>query len=110
MRRRTRAATAVLAALTVWTLARAGTAIAQERGPLAHVVSVAVEGKPGKYKFDVGVSSADTGCGLYADDQVGAASSTGWGEGIIRVVLAHRAVSIPIVFDEGIRTGSEGVD
>jgi len=32
------------------------------------------------------------GCGLYADDRRGAASSTGWGEGIIRVVLAHRAV------------------
>ncbi len=34
------------------------------------------------------------GCGLYADDQRGAASSTGWGEGIIRVVLAHRAVDL----------------
>ncbi len=34
------------------------------------------------------------GCGLYADDLMGAASSTGWGEGIIRVVLAHRALSI----------------
>lgn len=34
------------------------------------------------------------GCGLYADDRLGAASSTGWGEGIIRVVLAHRAVDL----------------
>ncbi|HSF18052.1 MAG TPA: isoaspartyl peptidase/L-asparaginase [Vicinamibacteria bacterium] len=32
------------------------------------------------------------GAGLFADDRRGAASSTGWGEGIIRVVLAHRAV------------------
>ena len=32
------------------------------------------------------------GSGLYADDRRGAASSTGWGEGIIRVVMAHRAV------------------
>jgi beta-aspartyl-peptidase (threonine type) len=34
------------------------------------------------------------GAGLYADNQLGAASSTGWGEGSIRVVLAHRAVSL----------------
>ena len=32
------------------------------------------------------------GAGLYADDRRGAASSTGWGEGILRVVLAYRAV------------------
>ena len=32
------------------------------------------------------------GSGLYADDRRGAASSTGWGEGIMRVVMAHRAV------------------
>jgi beta-aspartyl-peptidase (threonine type) len=34
------------------------------------------------------------GAGLYADNQLGAASSTGWGEGSIRVVLALRAVSL----------------
>lgn len=32
------------------------------------------------------------GSGLYADDRRGAASCTGWGEGILRLVLAHRAV------------------
>lgn len=32
------------------------------------------------------------GSGLYADDRTGAASCTGWGEGIARVVLAHHAV------------------
>ena len=32
------------------------------------------------------------GAGTYADDLVGAASSTGWGEGILRVVLAKAAV------------------
>jgi L-asparaginase / beta-aspartyl-peptidase len=32
------------------------------------------------------------GAGLYADDRRGAAASTGWGEGILRVVMAHRAV------------------
>lgn len=34
------------------------------------------------------------GAGLYADDQLGAASSTGWGEGSIRVAMAFRAVSL----------------
>jgi len=32
------------------------------------------------------------GCGLYADDRLGAAASTGWGEGIIRVVMARSAL------------------
>lgn len=32
------------------------------------------------------------GSGFYADDRSGAASSTGFGEGIMRVVMAHRAV------------------
>ncbi len=32
------------------------------------------------------------GAGLYADDRRGAAASTGWGEGILRIVMAHRAV------------------
>jgi len=34
------------------------------------------------------------GAGFYADDRRGAASSTGWGEGIMRLVLAHRAVHL----------------
>jgi beta-aspartyl-peptidase (threonine type) len=32
------------------------------------------------------------GAGLYADDRRGAASSTGWGEGILRMAMAFRAV------------------
>jgi beta-aspartyl-peptidase (threonine type) len=32
------------------------------------------------------------GAGSYADDRLGAASCTGWGEGILRVVLAKTAV------------------
>jgi beta-aspartyl-peptidase (threonine type) len=31
------------------------------------------------------------GCGLYADDQTGGCSSTGWGEAIIKVLLAKTA-------------------
>ncbi len=32
------------------------------------------------------------GCGLYADNTVGACAATGWGEAIIRMALARRAV------------------
>ena len=34
------------------------------------------------------------GCGLYADDQSGGCSSTGWGESIIKVLLAKTARSM----------------
>lgn len=34
------------------------------------------------------------GCGLYADAHVGAAVCTGWGESIVRVALARRAVEL----------------
>lgn len=34
------------------------------------------------------------GCGLYADSHVGAAVCTGWGESIVRVALARRALEL----------------
>jgi beta-aspartyl-peptidase (threonine type) len=34
------------------------------------------------------------GCGLYADAQVGAVVCTGWGESIVRVAMARRAVEL----------------
>jgi beta-aspartyl-peptidase (threonine type) len=34
------------------------------------------------------------GCGLYADSQVGAVVCTGWGESIVRVALARRAIEL----------------
>jgi beta-aspartyl-peptidase (threonine type) len=34
------------------------------------------------------------GCGLYADAQIGAVVCTGWGESIVRVALARRAVEL----------------
>jgi len=34
------------------------------------------------------------GCGIYADNSVGAAACTGWGEDIIRVVMAKSAVDL----------------
>jgi beta-aspartyl-peptidase (threonine type) len=48
-------------------------------------------GAPLKLSGRVGDSPL-VGCGLYADDRQGAATSTGWGEGIIRIVMAKRAV------------------
>src|SRR5262249_60962143 len=34
------------------------------------------------------------GCGLYADDRTGGCSSTGWGESIIKVLLAKTATDL----------------
>ncbi|MCP3980471.1 MAG: isoaspartyl peptidase/L-asparaginase [bacterium] len=59
------------------------------------------------------------GAGTYADDRVGAVSSTGWGEGILRVTLAKTAVDLmagglpPTVAGEGAlstldRVGAKG--
>jgi L-asparaginase / beta-aspartyl-peptidase len=50
-------------------------------------------GTPGKTPGRVGDSSL-IGCGTYADSGVGGASSTGWGEGIIRVVLAKTVIDL----------------
>lgn len=47
-------------------------------------------GTAGKPPGRVGDSPL-VGCGLYADDQSGAATCTGWGESIIRVALAKSA-------------------
>jgi beta-aspartyl-peptidase (threonine type) len=52
---------------------------------------VSTGGSPLKMPGRVGDAPL-VGCGLYADDRLGAACSTGWGEGIIRVVMARRAV------------------
>ncbi len=48
-------------------------------------------GSPFKMPGRVGDSPL-VGCGLYADDRLGAATATGWGEGIIRLVLSKRAL------------------
>lgn len=49
-------------------------------------------GMLGKWPGRVGDSPL-VGCGFYAEDGLGAASSTGWGETIARSLLAYRAVS-----------------
>jgi beta-aspartyl-peptidase (threonine type) len=50
-------------------------------------------GTPNKQPGRVGDSSM-IGCGTYADDTIGGAASTGWGEGIIRVVMAKNVIDL----------------
>ena len=50
-------------------------------------------GIPRKLNGRVGDSPL-VGCGAYADDRVGAASATGWGEQIMAVVLSKSAIDI----------------
>ena len=54
------AAAAILFLMSIASPAAAGV-------PAADVISVDVSGKPGAYRFSVGVQSPDTGCGQYAD-------------------------------------------
>lgn len=58
----------------------------------AHIVAgTSTGGTPYKLPGRVGDSPVP-GSGYYADDRFGGASSTGWGEGILRVLLARTAV------------------
>jgi len=50
-------------------------------------------GTPNKYPGRVGDSPL-IGCGTYADSTVGGASCTGWGEAIIKVVLAKTVIDM----------------
>jgi L-asparaginase / beta-aspartyl-peptidase len=50
-------------------------------------------GTPNKYPGRVGDSPL-IGCGTYADSSVGGASCTGWGEAIIKVVLAKTVIDV----------------
>ncbi len=68
-----------------------GAVARDEHGHLAAAASTG--GTFGKLPGRVGDSPL-IGCGLYADDRLGAAASTGWGEEIIRVVMAQRALDI----------------
>ncbi len=66
-----------------------GAVAADARGRVAAATSTG--GTQDKMAGRVG-DSAVIGAGTYADDASGAASSTGWGEGILRVALAKAAV------------------
>ncbi|MGH9463660.1 MAG: isoaspartyl peptidase/L-asparaginase [Vicinamibacteria bacterium] len=68
-----------------------GAVARDESGRLAAAASTG--GTLGKLAGRVGDTPL-IGCGLYADNRLGAAASTGWGEGIIRVVMAQRAVDL----------------
>ncbi len=57
------------------------------------VTGTSTGGPPGKPPGRIG-DSALVGSGIYADNAVGGACSTGWGEGIIRVVMAKSAIDI----------------
>jgi beta-aspartyl-peptidase (threonine type) len=50
-------------------------------------------GTPNKHQGRVG-DSALIGCGTYADNAVGGVSSTGWGEALIRVVMAKSVIDM----------------
>lgn len=61
------------------------------RGNLASGTSTG--GTPNKYPGRVGDSPL-IGCGTYADNETGAVSTTGWGESMIKVVMAKTVVDL----------------
>src|SRR5205085_2696788 len=65
-----------------------GAVALDQRGHLAAATSTG--GTANKLPGRVGDSPL-IGCGLYADDQSGGGSTTGWGESIIKVLLAKTA-------------------
>ncbi len=67
-------------------------AVALDRsGSIASATSTG--GTPNKYPGRVGDSPL-IGCGTYADNETGGVSATGWGESIIKVVLAKRVIDL----------------
>lgn len=71
-----------------------GTVGAVARDARGHVAAAtSTGGISGKRTGRIGDSPV-AGAGTYADDQLGAASATGDGEGILRVVLTYRAVAL----------------
>jgi len=74
------------------------------------VAGTSTGGTPNKYPGRIGDSPL-IGCGTYADNRVAGASATGWGEAIIKVVLAktildlmeHYHLSAQQAAEEGIR-------
>ena len=55
------------------------------------VAGTSTGGIPNKYPGRVGDTPL-IGCGTYADNEVGGVSATGWGEGIMKVVLAKSVI------------------
>jgi beta-aspartyl-peptidase (threonine type) len=103
-----------------WNRSRAGDANTQAFGPpvssdtvgavacdgAGHLAAASsTGGSPFKMPGRVGDSPL-VGSGLYADDRTGAATATGWGEGIMRLVLSKRALDF---LSEG-RTAQEAAE
>lgn len=59
----------------------------------AIVSGTSTGGTPNKYPGRIGDSPL-IGCGTYADSSVGGASCTGWGEAIIKVVMAKTVIDV----------------
>ncbi len=72
-------------------LGTVGAVARDRRGHTAAATSTG--GTPDKHPGRVG-DCPFIGCGTYADDLSGAISCTGWGESIIRIVLARRAAEL----------------
>jgi len=68
-----------------------GAVALDSRGVIASGTSTG--GTPNKYPGRVGDSPL-IGCGTYADSSIGGASCTGWGEAIIKVVLAKTVIDL----------------
>lgn len=66
-------------------------------------------GTPNKLPGRVGDSPL-VGCGLYADNQTGGCSSTGWGESIIKVLLAKTATDLIGRGQEPMTAAREAID
>lgn len=83
-------------------------AVARDRhGHLAAATSTG--GIPLKAAGRVG-DSALIGCGTYADDRLGAASCTGTGEAIIKLVLARIALELLRTHDDPVAAATHAVD
>lgn len=68
-----------------------GAVVMNDRGEI--VAGTSTGGTPHKLQGRVG-DSPIIGSGFYADDRFGGASCTGWGEGIMRVMLAKTAIDL----------------
>lgn len=74
------------------------------------VAGTSTGGTPNKHPGRVGDSPL-IGCGTYADSQVGGASCSGWGEGIIRVALAKTVIDrMEMNGDSGDAASRFGID
>jgi len=73
------------------------------------VAGASTGGIPNKYPGRVGDSPL-IGCGTYADNSIGGVSSTGWGEALIKVVMAKSVVDLMDRFDgDSEKAAHEGV-